>query len=378
MLKFLHIGDVHLNKTFITKDKVIRKKMIRSLEQSFMNAIDYAIENNLDAIMIAGDLFDQPKVSYRYRAFLIRAFEKLKLKGIEVFYASGNHDYTDMNSEIRKIEFPDNVHTFFDSQPKVYDLKGYKIVGCGHMVEKETRNLIELFPKGHIALVHSMVHSAISSDEGDYLPSDIKTIEKKGFLYTALGHIHIHGSINKDQNIYYSGCLQGLNINETGHKGGYLVEIDDLVNVSFVPLSAITYEHLDISFEGDDLDELYQKIFKSIKATYTNCEKYALQINLFGKSRLYNVLKNEKQLDDLIYGLKEQSSLFDLRIKNHLKPDYDLDDFRNKKTVISQILEDLELLDLDSLDLEFLGEIPKKDNIGEDIVSYFLEGKDDH
>lgn len=378
MLKFLHIGDVHLNKTFITKDEQIRKKMVRSLEQTFMNAVEYCIDNKLDALVIAGDLFDQPKVSYRKRAFIIRAFEKLKLNNVMVYYASGNHDYTDMNSDIRKIDYPDNVFTFFDSTPKSYSIKGYTIVGCGHMVEKETRNLIELFPPGDVAVVHSMIHSSISNNEGDYLPSDIKTIEKKNYKYTALGHIHKRGSINKDKNIFYSGCIQGLNINEAGNKGGYLVEIDESLDVTFVPLSSLVFQHFDLECLGEDLDTLYNHINRTIKEKYLNFDNLALQINLTGKTKLYKYLRNDKQVEDLVFGLKEQLGLFDLRFKCLIKPDYDIDSFKDKKTVVSQILEDLESVNLEELPLEFLGELPSKENIAEDILAYFMEGKDDY
>lgn len=388
MLRMLHISDIHINKTFITKVDKKRVKLQMFLEKAFMNAIDYCIEEKLDALLISGDLFDTNTIDYKYRGIVLRGFEKLNSYNIKVYYASGNHDFTDMNSDVRRIKYPENVYTFFDSSPKTYKIETddgvYSIVGCGHMVEQENRNLIEMFPRADVCVVHSMIHSSLTiGDEGEYLPSDIKTIESKNYKYTALGHIHQNGSINKDNSIYYAGCLQGLNINETGAKGGNLVEMDQsTVTVSFVPLNALSYKKLDYNIVETSFDQLHNALIQYIKENLKTIqyESYSLQITFFGKTGLYNTLKDERKLGDLIEGIAQQLGLFDLRINLNIHPDFDIEHFKNKKNVLSKVLEDVEKARIEGIELTRLSEETIEDllsDIEEELVSYFMEGKNE-
>ena len=215
MIRLLHIGDVHINKTFATKDQKLRYKLHKSLMTSFNNAILFCISKKLDALLIAGDLFDLTNLSLRDKQIIKDAFLKLKEYDIKVFYASGNHDFTSYTSDIRNLDYPSNVYTFFDDKYEIHELldsdtnEVYNIVGCGHVQKHENRNLVETFPVAlknkTIGLVHSMIESRLTiGDEGSYLPSTILTLASKNYEYFALGHIHQNGSIDKDGKIYYS------------------------------------------------------------------------------------------------------------------------------------------------------------------------------
>jgi len=390
MIRFLHIGDVHINKSFATKDEVLRHKLQRAVIKSFQNAIHYCITQKLDALMIAGDLFDGQHISLKDGEIVRDGFEQLKKQGIKVFYASGNHDYTHYDSKIRHMKYPDNVMTFFDDHIESYEINDlvtnevYKVVGCGHMIQHETRNLIETFPPGkHIGLCHSMVQSSLTiGDEGDYLPSTIETILSKGYLYFALGHIHQNGPIDKYESIYYSGSLQGLHSNETGLKGGNLVTINNgTVDVQFVPLAQVLFDKLVVDITGlDQLEKLLEQLHIVLNTYEGDLENISLELVLEGRTKLFRKLSDQHELSDLKALLLDYHHLFDLKIKNCVKTHFDIDEYEKQNSVLGEVLRRIDsitqLPNLDYLsDDEMLLSI--KEGLKDQIMDYFLEGYDE-
>lgn len=392
MIRFLHIADVHINKSFATKDEVLRHKLQRAVIKSFQNAIQYCISNGLDALMIAGDLFDSQHVSLRDGEIVRDGFEQLRKHNITVFYASGNHDYTHYDSKIRHLNYPNNVKTFFDDAFKSYDLldsstqQVYKVIGCGHMIHHETRNLIEEFPVGrHIGVAHSMVQSSITKgDEGDYLPSTIETIASKGYLYFGLGHIHQNGPIDKHETIYYAGALQGLNSNETGFKGGNLVTIENgSVHVKFVPLSHVVFDKMTVDVSAaETMEKLLEMIQAKIKVydQEHDLENTSLEITFIGRTKLYRKLQDAHELSDLKTILLDYHHLFDLKIKVQVKTHYDVSNYMDQNSVLGEVLRIVDgmnqLPDLNYLsDEEHLGDI--REGLKDQIMDYFLEGYDE-
>lgn len=394
MIRLLHISDVHINKSFATKDEVLRHRMQRAVIKSFQNAITYCISSGLDALMIAGDLFDSQQVSLKDGELVKDAFEQLKKHDIKVFYASGNHDFTHYDSKIRHLNYPSNVKTFFSDDVETYELHDrithdiYKVVGCGHVMQHESRPLIENFPIGkHIGLAHSMVASPITKgDEGDYLPSTIETLTSKGYLYFALGHIHQNGPIDKHETVYYAGALQGLNSNETGVKGGNLVTIEDgQVDVKFIPLSVMSFEKIDIDITGSEtLDALFESTKFELGEYLKDLEqnKLSIEIRYTGRSKLYKTLKNTHEISDLRSLILDYFSVFDIKIKSDVRTVYDAESYKNKRSVLGEVLKAVEDISINGLPkLNYLSAEPSSSEMTEgmedQIMTYFMEGYDE-
>lgn len=394
MIRLLHISDVHINKSFATKDEVLRHRMQRAMIKSFQNAITYCISSGLDALMIAGDLFDSQQVSLKDGELVKDAFEQLKKHDIKVFYASGNHDFTHYDSKIRHLNYPSNVKTFFSDDVETYELHDrtthdiYKVVGCGHVMQHESRPLIENFPVGkHIGLAHSMVASPITKgDEGDYLPSTIETLTSKGYLYFALGHIHQNGPIDKHETIYYAGALQGLNSNETGVKGGNLVTINEgQVDVKFISLSVMAFEKMDIDITGlETLDALFESTKVELDEYLKDLEqnKLSIEIRYTGRSKLYKTLRDTHEISDLRSLILDYFSVFDIKIKSDVRTVYDTESYKNKRSVLGEVLKAVEDISINGLPkLNYLSAEPSSSEMTEgmedQIMAYFMEGYDE-
>jgi DNA repair exonuclease SbcCD nuclease subunit len=368
---------------FSSKADEKRIKLQQSMKASFDNAIRFCIDTALDALVIVGDLFDTTTPSLEFRRVVVEGFKKLKKHGIKVYYLSGNHDYTSYDSKIRSIEFPNNVVTFFDGQVKVVEhVCGeavYTIVGIGHDSVHVKENLIKTFPKGHdIGFAHSMVASPVTlGNEGQYLPSDIETINALGYKYFGLGHVHSYGQVDKDGKVFYSGTLQGMNRNELGEKGGLLVEVGERASTSFIPLASMTYHQYDFDTNMyQTVDGLVQKLEEGLKLEYPNLENASVTIVLKGRTKLYHKLKDEKVQFDMVGVLEDYTDVFQVKLINETRTHFDIEQLQKTDSVLAEALTMLEEMDLSRLDLDFLSnrENLNKGNLKEDIIDYFLEG----
>jgi len=71
-MRIIHTADLHLDSSFEANLNSIKaKERKRELLLSFEALVNYAKENNVKAIIIAGDLFDKPRVSMKTRDFIL-------------------------------------------------------------------------------------------------------------------------------------------------------------------------------------------------------------------------------------------------------------------------------------------------------------------
>jgi DNA repair exonuclease SbcCD nuclease subunit len=397
-MKFLHISDIHLNKSFSTKDIQIGQILKKKLKKAFMNAIDYCISQDLDALVIAGDLFDHYPLDLSTSYFVLEAFKKLEKENIYVFYASGNHDPSSINSPLREMKFSKNVCTFFEENYETYDIldrktgQPYTFIGCGHIQSHETRPLIESFPSGnYIGVVHTMVSGLESAKEKNYLPSTLESLKSKNYQYFALGHVHNGGPLNNAQNICYPGTIQGLSSNEKGPRGGYLVEIDNGASqVTFVNLSSITYKDFEFELKGyEEFERLLDGLIAAIEMTFEDNQtlEYIMTIILKGPSSFYKPLKAPQMIETIKTIVQEKFDFVDVNIVDNSKTIYNPEDFMHEKSVLGAVLKSLEasksslVFDESIKFLNSYGPEEKKillEDMEETLMTYFLEGFNDY
>ena len=78
-IKVVHTGDLHLGMTFKSlgeKSKLHR----RDCQDVFSNIVDLTIKEKANALLIAGDLFDEPNPSKSIITFVIEELKRLKEK----------------------------------------------------------------------------------------------------------------------------------------------------------------------------------------------------------------------------------------------------------------------------------------------------------
>ncbi|HEX7071066.1 MAG TPA: exonuclease SbcCD subunit D, partial [Rhodothermales bacterium] len=264
MMKFLHIGDVHLDTTFLCRTETLRARLRDGLRTAFGRAVDCAVSEQVDAFLIAGDLFDNDNLSFRTEELLIDELKRLDANGITTVYVSGNHDPGNGRFAAIASHVAERFHYAPDGNVVVVDVPGRngeavgRIVGAGHATAREANNLAKRFPAAtsglpHVGLLHTMVAGARDAEGHDrYAPCAVEDLRKPGYRYWALGHIHVRQQVCDQSHAYYSGNVQGRNPRETGPKGGLLVTIRDGMNPevafrSFAPIQWLRLTVKDLS-----------------------------------------------------------------------------------------------------------------------------------
>ncbi len=324
------MADVHLDTPFAGKEKTLRSKFISWTTNAFSNAVDFAICKKVNAVLIAGDLFDSGTFSFASEIFMMEQMKRLDDAGVDVFYAPGNHDpYT----QIAKLNWPQNVTIFNSEEPvtvEVEDKLGNiltRITGAGHKTSSVSENLVQKFEPctdskvPHIGLIHTMVAGSGGAEHGRYAPSRLDNLMEKNYTYWALGHIHKREILSDMPYALYPGNLIGRNPKESGQKGIVLVEINDdkKVDLKFIPISPIVW--LNVNIEGLDNIERLEELLSFLKEQISGkivsySESMLLRVNLKGPALLYSDLKDEENINALEDELLALANIEYLEIDN--------------------------------------------------------------
>ncbi|PSQ65192.1 MAG: hypothetical protein BRD25_02780, partial [Bacteroidetes bacterium QH_1_61_8] len=171
MVRFLHLADVHLDTAFEGRSAALRGHLRNALRTAFEQAVDCAIDEDVHAVLLAGDLFDDDRLSVATEAFLVDQVQRLDDAGIDAVYVTGNHDPGGSGFRAAKIDWPDRFHYVDDRSPTTIELTGSDgdqhatVVAAGHVDAHEDTNLAARFPNAEgpsptIGLLHAHVTSA--------------------------------------------------------------------------------------------------------------------------------------------------------------------------------------------------------------------------
>jgi exonuclease SbcD len=211
-LKILHTADVHLDPGGCVADPAMpRSRHIN--HQAFSTVIDLAVEENVDLLVIAGDLFD----SNRPRVDVVDfAIQELRRAGRPIVIIPGNHDCLNTHSVYRQVNLPaacTDLVLISHPNGERHQLAVPNLVLWGRgMVEHEPsyRPLAGIpHPHGdawHIALGHGFF---MEDDVPSYRSSPIYATEIRasGWDYVALGHCHAFADVSQGAvTAYYSGA----------------------------------------------------------------------------------------------------------------------------------------------------------------------------
>ena len=112
-MKFIHTADVHLDSPLhgLSNYPDAPATQLRGASRdAFVRLIDHAIDESVDFVVIAGDLYDGDWRDHNTGIFFIREMGRLKRAGIPAFVLLGNHDAE--NEMTKRLTLPDNVIKF--------------------------------------------------------------------------------------------------------------------------------------------------------------------------------------------------------------------------------------------------------------------------
>lgn len=275
-MKIIHCADLHLDSAMTANlDRKKAKERKIELLNTFDRMVQYASEHDIEAILIAGDLFDKKTVTKMAANTVYQAF--IDNPDIDFYILKGNHDEDIFLDNLEEI--PENVKTFGEDWTSYRIGKNDNIVITGAVLNKE--NKVSLFNElvldnndFNILILHGQESAGQTKDKTVVIP--LKSIRNKGIDYLALGHIHSYKEAELDKRgVYcYPGCPEGRGFDECGEHGFVVLDIDEdkkTCEREFVPIAKRKLYTIDVDISGLNSSA---EIIGSIKSVL-NKEKYS-------------------------------------------------------------------------------------------------------
>jgi DNA repair exonuclease SbcCD nuclease subunit len=274
--RFVHTADVHLDSPLATlalRDRELAGLISGATRKAFVAVIDLCLVEQVDALLIAGDLYDGEQTSMKTARFLADQLRRLDEAGVRTFIIRGNHD---AESRItRELTLPFSVKVFA-GRAETVSLNAGAIEAAVHGVSFAQKHAPEsLLPKFRPPVPGSVnigiMHTSLGGSPGHapYAPCSLSDLQGAGFDYWALGHIHQRFEARGKAAIVMPGNPQGRDINEAGPKSATLVAISDdrAITIEERLTSLAEFERVPIDLAGvDDWRDALKRIEKGLEA----------------------------------------------------------------------------------------------------------------
>ena len=166
-MKIIHCSDLHLDskmETNLDKEKARERK--NEILITFERMVNYAKENEVKVIIIAGDLFDKKTITIKAKNTVKNAI--ISNPEIDFVYLKGNHDEAGFLDEDE--ELPQNLKTFNSYNWTTYDYDDLTISGIefGNVENYEIYNSLILEKnKKNIVVMHGQESETDVKDKAE-------------------------------------------------------------------------------------------------------------------------------------------------------------------------------------------------------------------
>ena len=187
---FSHISDTHLGLVQYGSNE--REQDVYDV---FNQAIDKSIEDNVDFVIFAGDIFHMPNPNGTAIVQMGNALKRLKENNIDSFFILGEHDI----SRIRTTPIPYIYHNLgfskYIGNGNPIEYKGIMLAGLDKIRKTEMSQYEKVFSNldksvekfsGHKILVLHQGITEFNKFAGELQSTDLP----KNFTYYAMGHLH--------------------------------------------------------------------------------------------------------------------------------------------------------------------------------------------
>ena len=313
-IRFVHAADLHLDSPFTGLKAAapadVANALYHATFDAYENIINLCISEQVDALLVAGDVFDGADRSLRAQLKFVEGLKKLDTEGIRSFVCHGNHDPLD--GWQARLDYPPGCRRFgpeWEAVPVFEDPDRALIHGISYRKRDVTENLalrlgnVDPGPFS-IGLVHGNVGN--NPEHGAYAPCSLDDLAQSGVHYWALGHVHTRQVLNeRGPTVVYPGNPQGRHPNETGARGVYLVEVDDGGNVGldFRPMDTVRWARLDSDIAALDTEQdLLDALHKGMQALLDGADgqSVVVRVRLTGRGELNRKLRRPNMIEDLV------------------------------------------------------------------------------
>ncbi len=264
-MKLLAVGDIHLGRlpAALPPELASRARALGP-EQAWQRTVTLALERQVEAVLLAGDVVDRSRDFFVSYAALADGIRRLADAGIEVLAVAGNHDTEVLPRLAGEI---DGLHLLgAGGRWQVHALSEARIIGWSFPTAHVHANpLTELPHTSADGLRIGLLHCDRDQIGSSYAPVPAAALEAAGLDAWLLGHVHQPDPLDRHP-IGYLGALTALRASDTGARGPWLVTVEaGALALEQIALAPLRYESLALDVEDlKDPDELHVLVVRAI------------------------------------------------------------------------------------------------------------------
>lgn len=285
---FIHAADIHLDsplKGLSRYEGAPVDKLRSATRDAFRNLVNLAIEERVNFIIIAGDLYDGDWKDYNTGLFFASEMARLNKHEIPVFMINGNHDAASIIT--KEIKLPENVNIFNvkKCETKLLEDLNVALHGQGFQTRAVVDNLAKAYPDklaGYFNI--GILHTSAGGREGheNYAPCTLDDMKGKAYDYWALGHIHKREILSDERPvIIFPGNIQSRHSKETGEKGCTLIRVEsgEINHIQHVPLDVLRWDVIELDASGiEAYEEFLSLVEELLERSYLNADHRMLAV----------------------------------------------------------------------------------------------------
>jgi len=313
MFQILHFADLHLDVSFagIGFPSLNARKYRENIREALVRILDLAKEKNVQAITIAGDLYEQERFTRDTGEFLINQFQNVN--PIKIFIAPGNHDPFVSDSLYQFLDWPENVTIFKTPEFTPVRLNSdITLWGMAHNSPSFRKNPLDNFsvPENgqHILLFHGSDTSSIPVGKTTHAPFIPEYFIKTGANLALVGHYH-NGKLKskEEQKLFYPGSPEPLGFGENNvHSVGLVTIENDKYDLEIQSINKFQFISQEINISKmNSSDQVKSEVENWAKLT--GKETIYLKVNLVGEMASHIKLEleilNERMNEYCPFGL---------------------------------------------------------------------------
>jgi DNA repair exonuclease SbcCD nuclease subunit len=324
--RFVHAADLHIDSPFRglrDVDKRVGERLRESTFEAFRNLVDLCVDEQVDFLVIAGDIYDGADRSVRAQLRFRDGMRRLSEAGVAVYIVHGNHDPLD--GWLSAIEWPEGIHVFGpEPEWKTVELNGEPLAaiqGVSFPTREVRENLVARFTTptdvGNdslftIGLLHCNVGG--NPDHDNYAPCTLDDLKLTALDYWALGHVHTRQTLRRQNPaVIYPGNLQGRHPNENGPRGCLMVEVSEegSINTRFHALDVVRWEPTEVDISDiDTLDKLEAAVQQKLDDLSVKAEgrDVICSLTLSGRGKMHAEFIRPSAIEDLLVELRATAS----------------------------------------------------------------------
>jgi DNA repair exonuclease SbcCD nuclease subunit len=245
-------------KSLALRDPALAELVGNATRAALVNIVELCLGEQVDALLIAGDLYDGEQTSMKTARFLAAQMGRLHEAGIRVFIIRGNHDA--MSRITAELTLPESV-TIFGGRADAVAIAArgggpdMAIHGLSFAKPHAPESLLAKYKAPVAGAVNiALMHTSLGGAEGhdNYAPCKIVDLHSSGIDYWGLGHVHVRSVVHSPSVVVMPGMPQGRDINEAGAKSVTLVTVGDdrSIHIEEHVTSVAQFERVEIDLTG--------------------------------------------------------------------------------------------------------------------------------